>query len=89
MTVRELLSKIGSDELAEWAAFYQIEPFGDYRADVRSGIIASTFANANRSSKTQPFKIEDFMPYLDKKKDKISDIEQLKSWLKSVGKKHG
>jgi len=34
MPVRELLARIGSDELTEWMAFYQLEPFGDMRADL-------------------------------------------------------
>lgn len=64
--MRELLNRIGSDELTEWMAFYQLEPFGDYRADYRSGVIASTFANAHRAQDASPFKVEDFMPFIDK-----------------------
>ena len=64
LPVRELLSRIGSDELTEWMAFYQLEPFGDFRADVRSGIVAATFANANRAKDAQPFTPEDFMPFV-------------------------
>ncbi|MFZ2738093.1 MAG: DUF4035 domain-containing protein [Burkholderiaceae bacterium] len=66
LPVRELLARIGSDELTEWMAFYQLEPFGDFRADVRAGIVASTFANANRARDTKPFTPEDFMPFVDK-----------------------
>jgi hypothetical protein len=68
MTVRELLQRMGSDELSEWMAFYQLEPFGDYRADYRSGVVASTFANAHRAKDAGPFRPEDFMPFLDKPK---------------------
>jgi hypothetical protein len=32
-------------ELAEWAAYYQCEPFGEERADLRAGIVASVIAN--------------------------------------------
>ncbi|TXH06678.1 MAG: DUF4035 domain-containing protein [Rhodocyclaceae bacterium] len=66
MPVRELLARIGSDELTEWMAFYQLEPFGDFRADFRSGIVASTFANANRSKEAKPFTPGDFMPFVEK-----------------------
>ena len=66
LPVRELLARMGSDELTEWMAFYQLEPFGDFRADYRSGVIASTFANAHRAQNTSPFRVEDFMPFLDK-----------------------
>jgi hypothetical protein len=40
MPVRELLARVGSDELTEWMAFYQLEPFGEMRADLRSGVVA-------------------------------------------------
>lgn len=64
MPVRELLSRIGSDELTEWMAFYQLEPFGDFRADFRSGVMAATFANAHRSKDAKAFTPEDFMPFM-------------------------
>lgn len=70
LPVRELLGRIGSDELTEWMAFYQLEPFGDFRADFRSGIVASTFANANRAKDSKPFTPEDFMPFVDKQPPK-------------------
>jgi hypothetical protein len=66
LPVRELLARIGSDELTEWMAFYQLEPFGDFRADLRSAIVASTLANAHRSKEGKPFTPEDFMPFVDK-----------------------
>jgi hypothetical protein len=31
---------MSSRELDEWAAFYELEPFGPARGDVRAGIIA-------------------------------------------------
>ena len=68
MPVRELLARTGSDELTEWMAFYQLEPFGDFRADLRSAIIASTLANAHRSKEGKPFTPEDFKPFVDKQR---------------------
>jgi hypothetical protein len=66
MPVREMLARMGSDEFSEWLAYYQLEPFGDYRADYRSGVMASTFANAHRAKDASPFRPEDFMPFLEK-----------------------
>ena len=64
MTVRELLDRIDSRELAEWMAFFEMEPWGTEVDDWRSGLIASTIANANRDPKKQkkPFQPKDFMP---------------------------
>ncbi len=72
MPVRELLARIGSDELTEWMAFYQLEPFGDLRADLRSGVISSTIANANRAKHSQAFTPEDFMPFTDRRNAEIT-----------------
>ncbi len=53
-----------SREFAEWEAYYELEPFGEERADIRSAIVASTVANANRNPKARakPFEVDDFMP---------------------------
>lgn len=45
MTVAELQERMTSAEFAEWVALYSIEPFGDDRADLRAGVVASTMAN--------------------------------------------
>lgn len=61
-----LLGELSSSQLAEWLAFYQLEPWGEERADLRAGIVASTIANANRSQKQKkPYTPEDFMPRFD------------------------
>jgi hypothetical protein len=48
-------------------AYYEMEPFGEERADLRSGIVASTVANAHRDAKRRrkPFRPLDFMPRFD------------------------
>jgi hypothetical protein len=97
MPVRELLQRIGSDEITEWMAFYQMEPFGDMRADLRSGVIASTFANANRTKHTRPFTPEDFMPFVDRpepidetrKNAAFLNVARFKSMFAHRVKKHG
>jgi hypothetical protein len=96
--VRELLSRIGSDEITEWMAFYQLEPFGDMRADIRSGVIACTFANAHRTQHTPPFTPEDFMPFA-KRSSKTADnthqnnarlnVARFKAMFAHKVKKHG
>ena len=55
---------MSSLEFAEWLEFGEIEPWGEERADVRSAIVASTVANANRDPKARkkPFTVADFMP---------------------------
>lgn len=68
---------MSSREFVEWMAFYQIEPFGEERADLRAGVIASTIANANRDPKTRskPFTPSEFMPTFDVEDE--DDLEPL------------
>lgn len=60
MTVRELLARMDSRELSEWAAYYGMSPWGPERADLRAGVVAATVANC--LSDKGSFKPSDFMP---------------------------
>lgn len=62
-TVAELQQRMGAAEFAAWLAFYQIEPFGEFRADMRSALVATLTANAHRNAKKkrEPFELSDFM----------------------------
>lgn len=52
-------------QFRRWLDFYELEPWGDERADLRSGIVASILANVNRDpTKSSSFSPYDFMPYL-------------------------
>lgn len=52
---------MSSNEFADWMAFYQLNPFGVYRADINAATIAATIANAN-AAKGKKFTIKDFLP---------------------------
>lgn len=88
MTVAEMLQRISSAEITEWAAYYMLEPFGEDRADLRSGIIASTVANVNRAEKQEPYTPHDFMPKFDEQEeppeDEPEDTEQWRELLHRV-----
>ncbi len=57
-------------EFRLWQAYALIEPFGAYREDVRSAIIAQTVANAQRGRGQRAFKIKDFMPKFGRRTSK-------------------
>jgi hypothetical protein len=59
--VRELLATVSSSELAEWEAFYAVEPFGPEQEEIRAGIIATLLANQWRK---HPVKIGQLFPSL-------------------------
>lgn len=81
MTKAELLNRISSREISEWIAFYNIEPFGEMRADLRAALIATVMANAWRGANQSPFKITDFMLTFDNKPEQTMD--EMKQILKS------
>jgi hypothetical protein len=62
-TVAELQQTLSAAELVEWLAFYRIDPWGGYRADLGAAMVASTLANVHRTASSQPFTPDDFIPY--------------------------
>lgn len=60
MTVEELLGRISSQELTEWMAYAQVEPFGAEIENWRFGMLAAVHVNlANPRAKAKP---DDFVP---------------------------
>ncbi len=62
--------------MAEWSAFDRVEPFGDPREDLRTGIVTSNLFNAFTGSTTKP---ADFMPLSDKPEPVVKSVEELKA----------
>jgi hypothetical protein len=50
-------------ELAEWEVLYQIEPWGDYREDLRSALQTAHLMDVHRDRKKRalPFQPKDFL----------------------------
>lgn len=87
MTVSDLLRRIDSRELTEWAAFYALEPWGTDADDMRAGIVASTIANVNRDPKKQrrPFQPSDFIPRREPKAEQTPEEQAriLQQWARA------
>ncbi|MCI0632524.1 MAG: hypothetical protein L0206_01180 [Actinobacteria bacterium] len=81
MPVRELLARVGADELTEWHAYEQETGPLDagHRADVHAGIIAATIANVNRGKKGRRYKPGDFVPNWSPKPAATSWEDQLRA----------
>lgn len=60
-TVAELEDSIGSGELTEWAAYYQIEPFGQWRDNWNIAHVSTILANRWRKKTDRPLTIDDFI----------------------------
>ena len=65
-------------------AFYQIEPFGDERADYRQALTTCVLANVNRdkNKKPTPYVPEDFM-IGKKRQPQEQPWEQMKDMLQT------
>ena len=60
-----LAARLTSSQMTEWQAYFAEDPWGEERADLRSAILASLFANAHRdpAQHSEPYRPVDFMPY--------------------------
>jgi hypothetical protein len=76
-TARQLLSELTSEEITEWQAYYELEPFGELVADQRHGIAQATLANLKRDPRKRPdaFKPEDFLPWHAKHRQKAASAD--------------
>lgn len=83
MTVAELGDRMSSRELSEWMAYYQIEPWGEERADLRQAMTTSATANLLQSQSKHPkwTKPADFM--LLSQKQESADSEPSPDDLKA------
>lgn len=50
-------------EFAEWQMEYELDPWGEARADLRSGVVASTIANRHRGRQERAYTAQDFLPH--------------------------
>lgn len=68
------MAEIPADLFEEWRAFYRVFPWGERRADLRSGIIAAVVA---KTAGTKGAKASDFMVDFDRppKPAPMSDAE--------------
>lgn len=71
MTVAELGERMSSAEFSEWMAFYNIEPFGEERADLRQALTTSAVHNSIQVQMKKPqwTKPGDFMPFSTQPKE--------------------
>lgn len=74
-----MLAGMTSRQLTEWMAFAALEPFGDERADLRMGILASVIANVNRDPKrrAQPYEPKDFLPRFEEEEPEENQAKML------------
>lgn len=84
MTVRELLERIDSRELAEWQAYWTLEPWGEERADQRIAELTVRVANYLRAEGQPPYTLTDFMPYTEAPPRRPQPIEDQLAIVKGL-----
>ena len=85
-----LLSEITGEQWAEWCEFYQLEPWGDARADVRALWVASMAVSPYRKKGASPPRFEDYFPHLATRQREQSPEEMkaaLMAWTVALGGK--
>lgn len=68
-------------------AYAEIEPFGEERADLRAGIVASTIANVNRGKNKRAYKAQAFMPRFERKRKQ--GAAEMVTFFRTLEKKLG
>lgn len=58
----ELGESMGAAELTEWIAFFELEPWGEERMDLRFATLNSILVNALRGKGQKPVTPADLMP---------------------------
>ena len=81
------MARCNARQFAEWQAEYELSPWGDERADLRAGIIASTIANVNRG-KGKAFSPGDFMPEFDKQPQKAQTPKEMATLMTQFAARH-
>lgn len=85
-----MLEQMTPTQFFEWAAYFEMDPFGESRADLRSATIASLIANVNRDpKKRKPYEVTDFMPKFGQDRDggahaPLTDVEEWKKLRSAV-----
>lgn len=80
---------ISSRHFEELAAEERIEPRGEFRADLRNGILCATVVNCWRGKGTARAKPSDFMPRFDKPQTRDQTPEEMmaamRAWTRLLG----
>lgn len=80
-----------AEELQEWQAYAQLEPFGPEMDFWRAGMIAATIANVNRKKGKKPYTAEDFMPRSigKRKRRKAQTPDEMLNYVRCLGVMYG
>ena len=86
-TVKEIITGMDVKEFYSWLIYYNEKPFGDYRADLRSGMMTQILASPYLKENS-PSTLGDFMLNFDEAEAPSQDdlIAKLKGMLPNAKK---
>jgi len=83
--VDEMLAELPAELFQEWLAYFRIDPWDEYRGDLRSGIVAS-IADAQRvNARVKP--PLDYMPLCRAERKRPADQKALRKTFGSFAEK--
>ncbi len=73
-------------EIQQWRAYETVEPFGEFRSELRHGQLMALTANLKRNSETkpEPFTSLDFMNFTEQPKEKKLTPAQINNAFKQL-----
>lgn len=78
MTVAEMLQRMTSRELTEWQVYSNLEPWGEEREDLRSGMATSPLLNIQMGKKGKKSKPSDWiMDFVDAPEEQTDEDMKL------------
>jgi hypothetical protein len=86
-----LLEEMSAEAWVLWQLYYDLDPWGEERADLRSGMIAAMIAETNRDKKKRrkPYTPKEFMPEFDRPAPQPQTPEEqaaiLRMWVQALG----
>lgn len=89
MTVAELSDRLSYRELLEWMAYYELEPWGAERDDLRSGISTAAIVQMWAGKNARKIKPTMFMPYYEPPKKQAKTPEQMRATFDALMSKGG
>lgn len=71
--------------MVEWQTYYELEPWGEDRGDLRMGVQTATLVNLWRDPKRgKPATPDQFMPYLDRPANRQKSPDELRAAFDSI-----
>lgn len=81
-----LTARLSASQLVGWMRYAEIEPFGEFRHELRHGQVMALHSNINRDSKQrpEPFKALDFMNFVEQPPERKLTDAQIETELTKI-----